>query len=329
MADKIVHAHFSLPLKAAVFTCGQLSLPTLSWLYESNQLAGVLLGEWRQPHDPQFINRLNDLHVPYCVFHPENPDKVHEQLERWHANIGLILGFSRILPENLLNIFKYGIYNLHASELPKYRGAMPLYWQIRNGEKRTALTVHRVTHIIDSGEIIIQVPIDIDPRDTLYSLASKVAEYAPAVVHKLFDSVNQTKNIPTGRLQQGSPSRAPWPTQEQICLNWSDKTAAQIADMARAGNAAFGTTLFISHKAVSLLQATPVEFATYGTPPGTLVHIGEPEGLIAATHDSAVRLDILSTADGVFSGIAFAERFRLDAGMLFESPAVLPTAANA
>lgn len=316
------------PLKVVVFTSGPMALPTISYLSDKRLLAGIILGnrqntfDFQNPQlfDPRFIAELNRIGAPYFLFDPKQENSIIEQLMRWEANIGLILGFPRILSSPLIHFFSYGIYNIHASALPKYRGSMPLYWQIRNQEPETAITLHKVEKEIDSGNIIIQHFLPIHSCDTLYSLAAQITEYAPTVLQELLDLICETKAMPAGKAQHGEVNHAPWPDQHDIFVNWATMSSAQIAALARAGNAGFGATLLIRQKPVTLFQATPIAHKTFGTPPGTLIHIGEPEGLLAATKDAAIRMDIISTAEGLFGGIAFAERFQLDAGMAFEMP---------
>ena len=93
----------------------------------------------------------------------------------------------------------------------------------------------------------------------------------------------------------------PWPVQETPCLT--------------------GPWLVWQQAFVGLLQATVVEHPAYGVPAGTVLHIGEPEGVIVASKGGALRLDILTITEGIFTGLAFAERFGLDAGVAFENPA--------
>jgi methionyl-tRNA formyltransferase len=94
--------------------------------------------------------------------------------------------------------------------------------------------------------------------------------------------------------------------------------AKQIVDMARAGNPVFnGCVIRLGQTPLSLLQASVVDYPTYGVTPGTICHSGEPDGVIVATADGALRLDVMANMDGVFSANAFVERFQISAGMTF------------
>ena len=99
-------------------------------------------------------------------------------------------------------------------------------------------------------------------------------------------------------------------------VDWKTMSAQQISQLARASNAQFGgCRVSLANTELGLFQATPVSHSTFGVPAGTVCHVGEPEGVIVATHDGAIRIDVLSNADGIFSGINFFDRFGIDAGM--------------
>lgn len=315
----------TMPLRVVVFTAGPMSLPLVSYLKNTGMLAGVVLAEPRQASrgfalDPQFVAELTRLEATHTLYELEDLARLQALLAQWQANVGLVLSFPKIISEDVLQDFEFGVYNVHASELPKYRGPMPLYWQIREQISNSKITLHRVTTEVDAGEIVLQQDLPIGPHDTLYSLAARVAQQSAQLSQQLLESIDKQQTTLAGHAQEGIASMAPWPQAHDLMVNWQAMTAVQIAALARAGNAAFGAGLLIRRESISLLQATAVEYPAYGTEPGTVLHIGEPEGLIVATKDSAVRLDVLSCAEGVYGGLAFAEQFQVDAGMAFETP---------
>ena len=81
------------------------------------------------------------------------------------ADIYIIVAF-RMLPEVVWTIPPLGSYNLHGSLLPKYRGAAPIHWAIINGEKETGVTVFKLKHEIDTGDILMKVSMPIFENDT-------------------------------------------------------------------------------------------------------------------------------------------------------------------
>src|ERR1700731_4442569 len=88
----------------------------------------------------------------------------------------VIIAYGQIIPASLLSIPKLGWINLHASLLPKYRGAAPINWAIANGETQTGVTTMRIDAGMDTGNILLQEEIDIAPEETAPELAERMAE---------------------------------------------------------------------------------------------------------------------------------------------------------
>ena len=96
-----------------------------------------------------------------------------KQLEALEANLQIIVAF-RMLPKVVWDMPKYGTFNLHASLLPNYRGAAPINWAIINGETKTGVSTFFIDERIDTGEMILQQDIAIDPSENAGSLHDKL-----------------------------------------------------------------------------------------------------------------------------------------------------------
>src|SRR6267143_2438496 len=113
-----------------------------------------------------------DVQQPAKVRAPE----VEEHLRKLAPHAIVIIAYGQIMPARLLPIPKLGWINLHASLLPKYRGAAPINWAIVNGETRTGVTTMRIDAGMDTGEMLLQREIEIGARDTAPELAVRMAE---------------------------------------------------------------------------------------------------------------------------------------------------------
>jgi methionyl-tRNA formyltransferase len=96
-----------------------------------------------------------------------------EQLQSFHADMQVVVAF-RMLPEVVWNMPRMGTINVHASLLPKYRGAAPINWAIINGEKETGVTTFKLTHEIDTGNILLQRRVPINDNDTAGDIHDKL-----------------------------------------------------------------------------------------------------------------------------------------------------------
>ncbi len=112
------------------------------------------------------------VHQPEKIRAPEN----ETLLQKLAPDCAVIIAYGQIIPARLLSIPKLGWINLHASLLPKYRGAAPINWAIVNGETRTGVTTMRIDAGMDTGEMLLQREIEIGARETAPELAARMSE---------------------------------------------------------------------------------------------------------------------------------------------------------
>ncbi len=119
------------------------------------------------------------------------------ELKELHANLQIVVAF-RMLPEVVWNMPELGTFNLHASLLPKYRGAAPINWAIINGEKETGVTTFFLQHKIDTGDIITQEKVQIGENETAGELHDKLMDIGSTLVLKTVEQIenNSIKTQP-------------------------------------------------------------------------------------------------------------------------------------
>ncbi|MCO5249618.1 MAG: methionyl-tRNA formyltransferase [Chitinophagales bacterium] len=121
------------------------------------------------------------------------PDKLRDEgfiqaLKDTKADLFIVVAF-RMLPEVVWSMPERGTFNLHASLLPQYRGAAPINWAIMNGEKQTGVTTFFIEHKIDTGDILFNQVVDIEPEDNASSLHDKLKKVGAKVVLKTVQSI--------------------------------------------------------------------------------------------------------------------------------------------
>jgi methionyl-tRNA formyltransferase len=112
------------------------------------------------------------------IYQPEKikqNEELRAKLEPIHPDAIIVVGYGRIIPPWMLQLPKHGNINLHASLLPKYRGAAPIQWAIASGETVTGVTTMRIDEGLDTGDILLQQEMAIAPEDTAETLAPKLA----------------------------------------------------------------------------------------------------------------------------------------------------------
>ena len=123
----------------------------------------------------------------------KNNDEFRARLESIAPDAIIVVGYGRIIPQWMLDLPKYGNINLHASLLPKYRGAAPIQWAIANGESVTGVTIMRLDAGLDTGEMLMQAEEPIRPDDTAITLGPRLAKTgAELMITTLASLVNGT-----------------------------------------------------------------------------------------------------------------------------------------
>jgi len=105
----------------------------------------------------------------------KNNTELREKLTAIGPDAIIVVGYGRIIPQRMIDLPRLGNLNLHASLLPKYRGAAPVQWAIANGESVTGVTTMRIDAGLDTGDILMQREISIDLKDTAETLGPKLA----------------------------------------------------------------------------------------------------------------------------------------------------------
>lgn len=160
----------------------EFSLSTLDALCEAGYIVDTII---TQPDKPK--NRGQKMSHPpvydYAVEHgirvfqpvTLKKDDFEEILTSSNPDIIIVTAYGKILPEYVLNYPKFGCINVHASLLPKYRGAAPIQWSIINGEKKTGITIMYMEKGLDTGDMILKKEVDITDTDTYETLHDKLA----------------------------------------------------------------------------------------------------------------------------------------------------------
>jgi methionyl-tRNA formyltransferase len=176
--------------------CGtpSFAVPTLKHLFAQSdfQIAAVITQPDRprgRGHDVSFSPvKEVALAANIPVFQPEKIRTLESEhfLREADPDAIVIIAYGQIIPERLLNIPRLGWINLHASLLPKYRGAAPIQWAIANGESATGITTMRIDAGMDTGDILLQRETPIGPTETTPQLAERLSELgAPLMAETL------------------------------------------------------------------------------------------------------------------------------------------------
>lgn len=161
---------------------GAFGEPTLRWLGDSGIEVTRVITQPPRPSGrgrrvaPTPIGLLaRELDLPTLEVENVNDPAVIKQIRETGAHLGVVVAFGQMLGSELLSALPAGFINLHASLLPKYRGAAPINWAILRGEQRTGCTVFRIVRRMDAGPILVSRSTEIKPEETAGELHDRLA----------------------------------------------------------------------------------------------------------------------------------------------------------
>ena len=170
------------PWRIVFFGTPSFALPSLRGLLDGpDEMVGVVTQPDREKGRGRkiVISPIKELALRHGLT-PLQPEKVKEEafqeaVQGLHPDLFVVVAYGQILPKPLLNIPKYGAVNVHASLLPRYRGAAPIAWAILKGEKVTGVTTMVMDEGMDTGDILLQAEVPIGREETCENLHDRLA----------------------------------------------------------------------------------------------------------------------------------------------------------
>lgn len=178
----------------------------------------------------------------FKIYQPEkikNNTEFIENIKELKPDVICVVAYGKILPKQILDIPKFGCINVHASLLPKYRGAAPIQWAIINGEKTTGITTMYMDIGMDTGDIILKQEMQIGEEETTGELWDRLSILGGELLVKTLKQI-ETGNI-TRKKQPDEFTLAPMLDKQMSKIDWENKTAKQIKDLTRGLNPIMGT----------------------------------------------------------------------------------------
>ena len=182
-----------------------------------------------------------------------------EELRKYNADVMVVVAFGQILPKEILEMTPYGCINVHASLLPKYRGAAPIQWAIIEGESVTGVTTMQMDEGLDTGDMLEKVEITLDKKETGGSLFDKLsAKGAALCVHTLAELEKGT--ITPQKQGESTTEYAKMFNKKSGEIDWT-KTAVEIERLIRGLNPWPSAYTFYNGKTLKIWDADVLEEA--------------------------------------------------------------------
>lgn len=216
-----------------------------------------------------------------------------------------VFGFPWVIPDDMLQMVRNGYFNFHFGELPKYSGADPIFWQLRNNERFASLTVHQMTADIDAGPVLWSKQLPIIKGENYGLLCQRLGFMATEAIPVL---VNNSSHLPV--INENTEDKARYekrPDHRELAINWKQHSADEIECLINAANPKYdGATAWIKNAEVRILEGSPAEIQLpegVKPEPGTIVYADTLYGLIVACRENRfLKINILHMREGYFSG---------------------------
>lgn len=195
-----------------------------------------------------------------------NSSEVINKIKRIKPDVAIVVAFGQFLKTSLLSTINLGFFNVHASILPKYRGAAPIQHTILNGEKETGITLFKIDSGMDSGMVAIIKKIKIDPLDSFDTLSEKLSKIGAQTVKDFLEN----PNIPL-KPQEGKSSQAPKISIETTFIDWN-KPAEEVGNKIRAFDSTPGARTRFNGELIKLFGFKGISKSNSGKP-GEILNI--------------------------------------------------------
>ena len=220
---------------------------------------------------------------------------VEATLRTWEADLGVVAAYGKLIPESLLALPRLGMINVHASLLPKYRGAAPVHRAVINGEPETGVTIMRIERRLDAGPMLAKAVRPIGPDDTSDVVEHDLAQMGADLL------VEATGQLAAGTAHEeaqddSQSSHAPRLTKEEGLIDWS-LTASDIHNRVRGLYPWPHAYTYLGPARLIVLK-THVEQATTEAAPGTVVDISRDAMHVATGHQGRIAIEQIQREGG-------------------------------
>ncbi|HJA81336.1 MAG TPA: methionyl-tRNA formyltransferase [Candidatus Mediterraneibacter intestinipullorum] len=210
-----------------------------------------------------------------------------ETLRKYNADVMVVIAFGQILPGTILEMTPYGCINVHASLLPKYRGAAPIQWSIIEGEAITGVTTMQMDEGLDTGDMIMKKEVPIAEDETGESLHDKLAEAGAALCVETLKAL-EDKTAVFEKQGESPTAYAKMLTKEMGNIDWS-RSAVQIERLVRGLNSWPSAYTHWDGKVMKIWRAKAEADQAEAGQPGTVTEV-DKDSFAVQTGDGVLRV---------------------------------------
>lgn len=213
-----------------------------------------------------------------------------EEIKSQKPDVICVVAYGKILPNEILEIPKYGCINVHASLLPKYRGAAPIQWAVLNGDKTTGVTTMYMDTGMDTGDMILKEKVQIGEYETTGELWERLSKIGAKLLVK---TLKEVESGTVKREKQGTDyTMAPMLEKSMAQIDWENQTAEQIKNLVRGLNPIMGAYTYVNDKKIKFwkVELKPITEEIAKKENGTVILADCKKGLEFKAKDGIIKV---------------------------------------
>lgn len=284
-------------MRVVFFGTPQFAVPSLTHLIQSShQVVGVVTQPDRPRGRGQKITdspvKSTALQHGIPVFQPARlrDPEVADTLAKWAPDVGVVAAYGKIIPESVLHLPRLGMINVHASLLPRYRGAAPVQRAVMDGEQLTGVTIMRMVAALDAGGMFAKVTRSIGPDETSDVVERDLAELGASLLIEVLEDVAVGTAIEEPQ-DDSLSTYASKVTKDEGLIDWT-LPAAAIHNRVRGLYPWPHAFTYLDGERLILMR-THVAFEPCSAPPGTVIDAGGGLIQVATGHGGRLAIDEL------------------------------------
>lgn len=291
-----------------IFVCSAnyLAIPAALKLKNAGLLQCVVIPEqYKESLLPNFIQAGVEPDIIFTVTKESLEEKTVELVRDYDADAIFVITFPWKLPQKILDAPRYGCINFHPGLLPKYKGADPIFWQLKNREPYSGFTVHRMTEIMDEGPVLLEQKLPVIPGETYGIHQSRLGALAAEIVLNVTDIIlSGATGVAEKTTEQGLFLKKP--DKLQVTIDWQRHGAEDIEALVNASNPRYnGAFTSFRNMQLTILEVgfANITDAPPDIKPGTIIYADALYGPIVACADGKfIKINTVCIPEGYVSG---------------------------
>lgn len=209
-----------------------------------------------------------------------------EALKGYQADVMVVVAFGQLIPKSILDMTKYGCINVHASLLPKYRGAAPIQWAVIDGEEKSGVTTMQMDPGLDTGDMLMTEEVVLDREETGGSLFDKLQEVGAQLCLRTLKGLEENSIVPVKQPEESTTAYARMLDKHMGKIDWT-KSAVEIERLIRGLNPWPSAYSSLDGKTLKIWKADVLPET--GATPGMITAV-DKNGFTVSTGDGSLRI---------------------------------------